>query len=180
MGSEHCLAVSRGDLAGRGKFPYLFAARGNLGASHPNCTNYIFLLLAWQYTATGGMHQTKAPHKWCFYARRLICKFAHLIQRKGFAYLAAKRSRYCGSAEMFVKGLYIKWVMQYALTRAPHSRTCLPLGIILVHHTLIVLIVSFCSSLGNIPLRGMHQRLIRRSRVPSRTPPSPTGEGCFI
>ena len=59
-------------------------------------------------------------------ARHHICKFARFFRRKGFAYLAAQRSRYCGSAEIYEKGQYIKWAMQYALPRAPHSRTLPP------------------------------------------------------
>jgi hypothetical protein len=41
--------------------------------------------------------------------------------------------------------------MQKALTRAPHSRTCLPLGVSFVHYTLALLIAYPFSSHGNIP-----------------------------
>ena len=43
----------------RTAFPYSFAARGIICANYALCTNCTHHLLAWQYTATGGMHQSK-------------------------------------------------------------------------------------------------------------------------
>ena len=43
----------------RTAFPYLFAARDNICALRSCSTDCIFYLLAWQYTATGGMHQNR-------------------------------------------------------------------------------------------------------------------------
>ena len=59
-------------------------------------------------------------------------------------------------------GLHIKWGQLRALTRAPHSRTCLPLGICSVHYTLVVLIISTFSSHGNIPPKAVCTKKQRR------------------
>ena len=101
----------------------------------------LFRRRGWVYSSSMKFRQPeKALQEECFFhfrvwrpvhspnplARHHICKFARFFRRKGFAYLAAQRSRYCGSAEIYEKGQYIKWAMQYALPRAPHSRTLPP------------------------------------------------------
>jgi len=60
-------------------------------------------------------------------------------------------TRYCGSAEIYVEISTDLETISSLLTRTPHSRTCLALGIQSLLITLSVLIASIISSPANIP-----------------------------
>ena len=82
------------------------------------------------------------------------------------AYLGATRTRYCGSAEMFHNIRTESEILSVYMTRAPHSRTCLPLGVKSDQVTLVVLIVRTISSHGNIP----HSRYAPKATFRCNTP----------
>ena len=78
----------------------------------------------------------------------------HLLARQDTDYVGmriprASRSRYCGSAEMYEQTDLEMICID--LTCAPHSRTCLPLGILSLRITLAVLFARIISSPGKMP-----------------------------
>ena len=78
------------------------------------------------------------------------CKFAENIRRARGSHTSPRSAQGIAVARRCVN-IAKSGIITVYLTRAPHSRTCLPLGILFVLITLVVLLSCTISSPGNIP-----------------------------
>ena len=92
-----------------------------------------------------------------------MCRFAEILFAQGVRIPRVQSTtRYCGSTEIYQEIITDLEIISSLSTRAPHSRTCLALGALLVLFTLAVLIARIISSPANIP----RSRYAPKSNIP--------------